>query len=367
MGWPIVVVYGLFALIGFLNLILMRRPRRRSEEHSQAIKLCVLIPARNEAGNLSRLIPTLLEPNPGLRVIVFDDESDDGTAEVARSAGAEVVSPSETLPDGWTGKNRACHELARAAAGTDADWFLFLDADVQPAPGFIAAIKSLCSEAAETGRIGLVTGFPTILPGRGIEPMFLAWVGWILLVTNPYGLVSRSGLGHNRFKNGQVHCWRRDVYLRILPNERVKDRIMEDVEIGRLLARERVPVEVANLSGVMSVRMYDTWRQTLDGMSKNSFEITSHEVGAVALAALMVFFGWGWLLAGDLWSLALAMFFLSGLATVWIVRTSIWPILFMPLIPTIGAYTILRSTWWHRQGTVHWKGRVYGGSHRRTK
>lgn len=366
MGWAITAIYGLFAFVGLLNLLLMRRPPKPTEDPPENPKLIVLIPARNEESNLRYLVPALLGPNPGLDLLVYDDESEDATAEVAEGAGAKVIRAKGPLPDGWTGKNRACHELALAAARSDAEWFLFLDADVQPRPDFVPSIKAMCRDAERDGRIGLVTGFPTIIPGRGIEPMFLAWVGWVLIVTNPYGLVSRSGLGHNRFKNGQVHCWRREVYLRIMPNERVRSRIMEDVEIGRLLARERVPVEVANLSTILSVRMYENWRETLDGMSKNSFEITNNEVGAVAVALLLLFLGCAWALAGPLLPWALGLFVLSGLATVWIVRTAFWPVLLMPLIPTIGAFTIMRSMSWHRKGTVKWKGRVYGGSGRRT-
>ncbi len=347
-------MYGLFALTGLLNLLLMRRPGSASEGPT----ICVLIPARNEEQNLRLLLPALMGPNPGLEVMVFDDESEDATAAVAKQLGATVISPSEPLPSGWTGKNRACHQLAQAAGRTDAEWFLFLDADVCPAPGFLPGMRWFCRDARPA--IGLITGFPKILPGRGIEPLFLAWVGWILLVTNPYGLVSRTGLGHNRFKNGQVHCWRRELYLSLRPHERVRTRIMEDVMIGRLMARERLPVEVADLSSVLAVRMYENWRQTLDGMSKNSYEMTNNDLGTIAVAAFMVFVGWGWLLARHWAALALALFVLSGLAVVAIVRTAIWPVLFMPLIPSIGAFTILRSLAWHRRGAVRWKGRVYG-------
>jgi glycosyltransferase involved in cell wall biosynthesis len=351
----LLIVYGLFALIGWSNLLFMRRPTGRRED----VRICVLIPARDEAANLSQLLPALLKPNPSLKVIVFDDESSDATAEVARREGARVVAPAEPLPVGWTGKNRACHQLALAAAETEAEWFLFLDADVRPTADFIPAMSWLCREVRPA--VGMITGFPTIIPGRGIEPLFLAWVGWVLIVSNPYALVSRTGRGHNRFKNGQVHCWRRELYLRQLPNEKVKDRIMEDVGIGRLMAREGLPVEVANLSSVLSVKMYTHWRETLDGMSKNSYEITNTDSGTLAIAAFFLLMGWGWAFAGHLALVALGLLALGGLSVVLLVRTAIWPVLLMPILPTIGAFTMVRSMIWHRRGTVHWKGRIYPG------
>lgn len=352
MALAVTVFYALFAVVALLNLLLMRRPAPTAEE----AEVVVLIPARNEAENLERLIPSLGQA----RVILYDDDSDDGTGDVASRHGATVIRGGE-LPEGWTGKNWACHRLASAAIESEgAEWLLFIDADVRPGPAFVSTMSGMAAEAKPN--IGAITGFPTILPGRGIEPLFLAWVGWILLASNPFGLVARSGMGHNRFLNGQVTMWRRDVYARLWPNEAVRHRVMEDVSMGRLLAKEGVGVEVANLSGVMSVKMYDHWRETLDGMSKNSHEVASSTLGTLALAALMLFLGWGWLLGGP--SAAIA-FWASGLFVMLTCRVPVWPILLMPLIPTIGAVTLVRSLIWHRQGRVRWKGRTYEGSQKK--
>jgi len=340
-------VYGLFASVAVLNLLLMRRPLGGAQE----IKLAVLIPARNEAANLRELLPQLA----GAKVFVFDDESDDGTGDVAAELGAQVVRPREPLPKGWTGKNRACHQLAETAIeASDAQWLLFLDADVRVTPDFLPTIHGL----AASSRVPVITAFPQILPGRGIEPLFLAWVGWILLATNPFGLVSRSGMGHNRFLNGQVQLWKTSTYAELWPNEAVKDKIMEDVQMGRLLAQKGVRVEVVNLGRVLKVKMYDTWRQTLDGMSKNSFEITGSVVGSCLLALLLFALGVGWIWASSPW-LAVGILTVSGLAAALTARAAIWPVLLMPVVTTIGAYTILRSTYWKLTGKVTWKGRTY--------
>jgi glycosyltransferase involved in cell wall biosynthesis len=350
------IFYGLFAFVAVTNLLLMRRPAsRETGQAAEGPEIAVLIPARNEARNLKELLPLLVGK---AKVYVFDDESDDGTGVVAAELGAIVVKPREPLPKGWAGKNRACHELAKAATeDSNARWLLFLDADVRTTPDFLEAVRSLCDEVG--GRCGVVTGFPTIVPGRGIEPLFLAWVGWILLSANPFGIVSRTRMGHNRFTNGQFHAWRSDVYTRLWPNEAVKGHLMEDVMMGRLLAKEGVPVEVANVSKVLSVRMYDTWRQTLDGMSKNSFEVANTAHGSYGLALFFLLIGWAWVLAP--WTYAI--FLLSGLACAAIVRARpigyVILVFTLPIALTIGAYTMVRSVAWRRKGIVTWKGRVY--------
>lgn len=341
MTFIVAAIYAYLAFIAVTNLLLMRRPDRREG------KVAALIPARDEEPNLRRLVPALIEQ--GFQVLVYDDESSDGTAAVASDAGATVLRGGP-LSEGWTGKNRACHELAKAAAeASDADLWVFLDADVLPLPGFREALVDLSRFAP------VVTGFPKVLPGRGIEPLFLAWVGWILLATNPFGLVSRTRMGHNRFTNGQVVLWRATLYTEIWPHERVRGAILEDVKVGRLLAKEGVRVEVANLSRVVAVRMYDTWRQTLDGMSKNSYEVTGSALGTILLALFLLGLSSAWVLVP--WTNL--PFLISGLCVVLVCRTVLWPVLFMPLVPAIGAFTLLRSLWWRKTGRTVWKGRQY--------
>ncbi len=349
------ILYGYFLLVALLNWILMRRPKPSAGSKA---KLAILIPARNEAHNLAELLPLLTDQ--GAPVYVFDDESTDETGAVAQRLGARVVRPTEPLPTGWTGKNRACHQLALyAIEETDAEWLVYLDADTRPKSCFLDTMRSLAEEPG--GRIPVITGFPQIRSGKGIEPLFLGWVGWILLATNPFGLVGRSGMGHNRFLNGQIQMWRTSRYAEIWPNERVKDKIMEDVQMGRDLARLKVPVEVSNLSDALSVRMYETWRETLDGMSKNSFEITGSYPGTAAVAALFLFAGWGWLLAGSGSLALLAALTLSGVVVARTVKASMLAALVMPLVLTLGAFTLLRSAWWRKTGRVVWKGRSYPG------
>lgn len=341
-------LYSLFLLVSLLNLFLMRRP-----QPGPGPEILVLIPARDEAANLRELLPQL----NGYRVLLFDDESDDDTAGIAEALGARVIRPESPLPAGWTGKNRACDALARAAESEGADWWLFLDADVRVKPGGIERLRGLIAEVGD--RCPLITGFGEMKPGRGIEPLFLAWVGWVLLCTAPFGLVARSRKGHPGFKNGQMHLWRRDVYVQLRPHEQVKGKIMEDVMIGRMLAKQRIPIEVANLSSSFSVRMYDTWRETLDGMSKNSFEMTGTVSGSVLITILFLLFAWGWLAAWPLAWLPLAILACSGVIVSIITRAPVWPALLMPVVLSIGGFTQLRSLWWKRTGRTTWKGRTY--------
>lgn len=101
-------------------------------------RLTVIIPARNEEQNISALLAQLGPPDSRAaepaRIVVVDDHSEDETASVARSfPGVEVVHAA-ALPEGWTGKNWACHsgvQFVRGDDGSPDHRLVFLDADVQ--------------------------------------------------------------------------------------------------------------------------------------------------------------------------------------------------------------------------------------------
>ncbi|MFN3728754.1 MAG: glycosyltransferase family 2 protein [Fimbriimonadaceae bacterium] len=348
----LLVVYGVLVLVPLANLFLMRRPRGRGSASS----MIILIPARNEAENLRQLVPALV--GQGATVLVFNDESEDDTQQVAAAAGATVLSAAEPLPEGWTGKNRACHMLALAAAETSpAEWIVFLDADAVPEPDFVSRLAGLLESISPAVRV--VSGMPRLLSGKGPEPIYLSWVPWMILATIPFGLISRSRLGHPRFLNGQMVCWRARTYAEIWPHRELSGAVLEDVGIGRLLARRGIRVEIADLAPILSVRMYADFRQALDGMSKNAVFIAGSSAATIVVALMCAALAWGWLLMGASLLWGLGMLWLSKRITDRLCRIPIWVWPFAPLTLTLAGFTFLRSLVWRAKGQIRWKGRVY--------
>ncbi len=334
-------LYGFLVAVAAGNLLLMRRTK-------VIAKVCfeVMVPARNEAENLPTILPPLLAS--GVKVTVLDDESTDETREIASRLGA-VVTPSEPLPAGWTGKNFACHQLSQLAT---ADWVVFLDADTHPLPGFAEQLAGhLVTTDAE-----VVTGFPRMLPGAGLEPAYLGWVPWILLATNPFGLVSATNKGHNRFTNGQFVAWRRTTLQAVKPFERMKGEILEDVKIGRLLAQQKRKVDVLNVANILEVQMYKTLPEAFRGMCKNSADIGGHPVASLLLAILLLGIAWAWVFGGIG---CYALLVLSKALTDRITRFVPWTALLIPFTITAASFTILVSLMQKRKGTRTWKGRTY--------
>src|SRR4051794_38165928 len=91
-------------------LLIRRVPTCPLAQSYDALNLSIVIPARNEAGNLPRLLESIaVSPVRPAEILVIDDASTDNTALIAQSLGATVI-PSVSLPEGWTGKAWACHQ-----------------------------------------------------------------------------------------------------------------------------------------------------------------------------------------------------------------------------------------------------------------
>jgi len=97
-------------------------------------RVSVLVPARDEAATVGAIVTTLrtqlVERLPLVdEIIVIDSHSTDGTADIARAAGAKVFHVDEVLPHlgGRPGKGEA---MWKALAVMSGDIGLYLDADV---------------------------------------------------------------------------------------------------------------------------------------------------------------------------------------------------------------------------------------------
>jgi glycosyltransferase involved in cell wall biosynthesis len=97
--------------------------------------IAAIVPCYNEAPAIAKVVTDLKASVPGIRVVVYDNNSTDGTDEVARAAGAEV------RYERLKGKGNV---IRRAFGDIDADVYLLIDGDdtydASAAPELIATL-----------------------------------------------------------------------------------------------------------------------------------------------------------------------------------------------------------------------------------
>lgn len=109
-----------------------------------AFKVKVVIPARNEALSIAKVVSSVTDQVD--QVIVVDNGSTDGTADIAAQAGAKVVTVSEP------GYGRAC--LAGIEAAKPYDIIVFMDGDAADDPEDLQALLN----PIRTGEVAFTLG-----------------------------------------------------------------------------------------------------------------------------------------------------------------------------------------------------------------
>jgi 4,4'-diaponeurosporenoate glycosyltransferase len=229
----LLAVTVLLWLAGFLLLPRLSPCRDDRRPHAGG-DISIIIPARNEEHNLPFLLESLVSQTPAPReIIVVDDGSTDRTAEIARVAGAKVIS-SKPLPDGWRGKTWACHQGAAEAAG---DLLCFVDADTTFEPGGLARMWS-CYEG------GAFSVGPWHAVEKPYESLSLFFNLNMVAGTVPDGLF------------GQMLLVDHDHYRRAGGHESVRGHILENFRLAAHFRELGVPVRSVAGRGVISFRMY---------------------------------------------------------------------------------------------------------------
>lgn len=233
-------------LAGWLIAARLRRPTAsRLAEAPPTVS--IIIPARNEAHNLPKLLKSISsQAVKPLEILVVDDGSSDDTAAIARRFGAEVITP-PLLPDAWRGKTWACHQGAMKAR---AECFMFMDADTWFEPGGLDRLLSIYQD-------GALSIAPYHAVRKTYEDLSLFFNICMSAGTVPTGLV------------GQFLLVQRRHYQLVGGHEAVRGHILENFRLSERFQAVGVPVLSMSGKGLLSFRMYPQGlREMLQGWTK---------------------------------------------------------------------------------------------------
>jgi 4,4'-diaponeurosporenoate glycosyltransferase len=361
MGWLEVSILVRWLIGWGLALRLPPLPPGTPRQHR---KLSVLIPARNEAATLPKLLASLarqrLQPD---EVIVIDDHSDDDTAAIARSAAAElplqVIQPPPLPPD-WCGKTWALHHGVRASRG---ELLLFLDADTEPEPEFIERL--LARQEALGGLVSVQPYHRTEKPYEQLSVLF----NLVGLMAVPLG----PGCG---VAFGPALLSSRSDYERSGGHAAVAGKVVEDWFLGHCYERAGMPVSAFIGEGQIAYRMYPGGLgDMVIGFDKN-FATAAGEVRWPWMAAVLLWLSglfwaaWclpaallGWPVVGNAeigWNaLVYAAYALQLLLLTRRVGRFSWINLVFPVPVLFFLGVFLLAIFNLERGNVRWKGRTF--------
>ena len=236
------IAFAAFIVWGWLTL-LQGRFWRASERLTDAPdpdawpEIVAVIPARNEAETIGEAVRAHMAADyPGrFRVIVCDDGSTDGTADIARAAAAgregkiELVSVPE-LPAGWTGKLWAveCGLNRAREIAPDAKYVLLTDADIALSRDTLSRLVA----KAEAGNLAL-TSLMAKLDSRGPWASFLI-PAFIFFFQKLYPFPSVNDVDDNlAAAAGGCMLARRDAIDAIGGLKAIKGELIDDCAFAR--------------------------------------------------------------------------------------------------------------------------------------
>jgi glycosyltransferase involved in cell wall biosynthesis len=249
----------------------------------------ILIPARNEADSILPLLQSIYRQDyNNYEVIVYDDESTDKTFAVCSKFAAthndfHVIKGAE-LPDGWTGKNYACHQMAKQAKG---DYFLFIDADETIHNGLINSAV----HRAKLYKLGLLSLFANQVMPTIAEKTTVPLLHYMLLNLLPLRLVYLTKNDAVSVACGQFMLFDADIYRQNWWHQLVCDKVVEDAAIMKAVKSASFNGEVLLANGMINCRMYKSYREAINGFSKNALAAFNYSSFGLLIYIIMLIGG----------------------------------------------------------------------------
>ncbi len=349
-------------------------PRGREPHPGPWPEVTAIVPARNEAGGIAQCVRGILGQEYGgtLRLVVVDDQSQDGTARLALEAAAGMgaaerltVLSGQALPPGWAGKVWAMAQGVDAAGSPP--YFWFTDGDIVHGP---AVLERLVDRAEQDGRV--LVSLMVRLSCRGFWEHFLI-PPFIFFFQKLYPFPWING-GRHQTAGAAGGCMlvRREALEKAGGFAAMRDALIDDCRLAALL-RPEGPLWLGHAEDSRSLRHYRRLGEIWSMVARSAYVELGFRPERLAAALLgMVFLYWlplPLLLLGVLWQAPAV--WTPALAALLLSWRLFWPTLrlyglsplWMPALqPAAGLYTLMtadsaRRHYLGRGGA--WKGRTY--------
>jgi hopene-associated glycosyltransferase HpnB len=326
-----------------------------------------VIPARNEAEVVGQAIRSLANQDykGGFHIVLVDDSSSDGTADVARTAAESellTVVRAAPLPDGWTGKLWAVSQGVAEAEWRAPEFLLLTDADITHPPSNLSDLVL----RAERDGYDLVSYMARLSCRTTAERALMpAFVFFFFLLYPPAWI--RNSQRATAGAAGGCMLIRRESLARVGGIGAIRGAWIDDCALARAMKRRGGKVWLGVSEQTRSMRGYADFREAGRMISRSAFTQLHHSA---------------WLLAATVAGLLLTYAAPPALAlaatgsarwlgaAAWLIMAfCYWPAVrffgrpayeaaCLPLVALFYLGATVHSAWgWWRGGGGRWKGR----------
>jgi hopene-associated glycosyltransferase HpnB len=335
-------------------------------------RVVAIVPARNEAETIAQTIRSLTAQDyPGeFSIVVVDDHSEDGTANLAQKAANESgasqrvkIHSAAPLPPGWTGKLWALNEGVQVAAEHKPDFLWFSDADIEHAPDTLHRLVFRAEKDSLDLASLMVLLQAKTFPERLLIPPFL----YFFLMLYPPRWIADPNASTAGAAGGCI-LLRRNVLAPIRGLAAISGEVIDDCALARAVKKSGGRIWMGLTRASVSLRGYGSFAEIRNMIARTAFTQLHYSILFlfIALAGLFATFLMPWFsfLAGEdpAWfvaSTAICLMAVTFGVTVRFYRLP-WPwALTLPIAAVFYGYATMLSAvryWLGRGG--QWKGRA---------
>ena len=243
-------------------------------------RVVAIMPARNEAPVVGLAVQSLLAQQFAgeLHIVVVDDASTDGTAEVVRAAAARAAAGERVTvirgsgPDpGWSGKVCAMARGVTAAAALQPDYLLFTDADIHHNPDNVARLVA----NARSLRTDLLSSMVQLTVSNRAERWLIPAFVFFFLKLYPPAWIARPGAATAGAAGGCMLV-RPEALARSGGLAAIRTQIIDDCALARAIKRGGGRVCLGLTRNAHSLRPYGSAAEIGRMIARTAFNQLQH-------------------------------------------------------------------------------------------
>jgi hopene-associated glycosyltransferase HpnB len=318
-----------FAWGGFWQVWRFDADRDALEKPQVWPRITAIVPARNEAAIIGEVVASLArqEYSGDFSIVVVDDHSEDGTADLARRTAADANASSRVLvimapvlASGWTGKLWALNTGVAAAQAQAPEFFWFTDADVVHAPDTLSRLVA----RAQRNKLDLTSLMVLLQSHSFAERLLIPPFLYFFLMLYPPGRIANPSASTAGAAGGCI-LLRRAALERIGGFASIRGEVIDDCALARAVKRSGGRIWLGLTRASRSLRHCETLDEMRDMVARTAFT----QLGYSSLRLLGTLLG---LLVTFVFPVALT---LSPHPRVWPLGLLAWCLMSVSFLPTV--------------------------------